>query len=43
MGAPWVIKKVSVPPTPAPEPVKPEDKAAGPTKPRKKATKAPKK
>jgi hypothetical protein len=50
MGAPWVIKKVSVPPPPAPEtappvsePVKPKDEAPVPKRPRKKATKAPKK
>ena len=44
MGAPWVIKKVSVPP-PAPpaELAKPEDKPVVPKKSRKKATKAPKK
>jgi len=43
MGAPWVIKKVSVPPPPVPEPVKPKDEAPVPKRPRKKATNAPKK
>jgi hypothetical protein len=42
MGAPWIIKKVPVPPAVAPAAEKPKDEAPVPKKPRKKATKAPK-
>jgi hypothetical protein len=39
MGAPWIIKKVPVPPAPSPV-VKLKDEAPVPKKPRKKAVKS---